>query len=99
MGSFVRHNDRVAQNPEARAHTRWMARYEWLRDTGDPEYPDEWRWEQCGGCAAYRPLDSSLGEDWDACLNAASPADGTLRFEHDGCDAFEPAEPGTSPFA
>ncbi len=89
----------VSMHRDDKTYARWMARYQPIRNTADPDYSDEWYLEQCGGCASYRPLAGPLGADWGGCTNALSPADGTLRFEHDGCDAFEPAEPGTAPFA
>ena len=72
-------------------HKRWAASYRPRRDTADPDYQERWYAEQCGGCAAYLPVLGPLGNDWGVCSNAASPADGTLRFEHDGCEAFTPA--------
>ncbi len=88
----------VAKDEDVETSARWSTRYKPIRDTGDPDYPDNWHYEQCGGCNAYRPIDGPLGEDWGVCTNPASPADGSVRFEHDGCDAFVPAEPRTAPF-
>jgi hypothetical protein len=73
------------------------AGYQPIRDTADPAYRDEWYAEQCGGYGAYRPLIGALGADCCACTNPSSPTDGTRRFEHDGCDAFVLATPGTAP--
>ncbi|WP_460514774.1 DUF3027 domain-containing protein [Flindersiella endophytica] len=57
-----------------------------------PEYRESWYDEQCGGCRFWIPLAGSMGSDYGACANSASPFDGTIRFEHDGCDVFE--QPG-----
>lgn len=83
---------------EQNTHDRWAASYTPIRDTADPDYNEAWYWEQCGGCKAYLPLPGRLGDDWGVCTNSASPADGTLRFEHDGCEAFEPDDSEKSPF-
>ena len=40
------------------------------------------------------PLAGALGDDWGACSGALSPFDGMVRFEHDGCDAFEAVRRG-----
>ncbi|MBB5776909.1 DUF3027 domain-containing protein [Nonomuraea jabiensis] len=72
-------------------HERWLA--ERHRRTEDPHYREEWYSEQCGACRFWFPLAGALGNDYGACANAASPFDGRIRFEHDGCDAFQ--ESGT----
>ncbi|MGW2214013.1 DUF3027 domain-containing protein [Nonomuraea sp. NPDC001684] len=72
-------------------HERWLA--ERHRRTEDPDYREEWYPKQCGACRFWFPLAGALGTDYGACANAASPFDGRIRFEHDGCDAFQ--ESGT----
>ncbi|MFI7467828.1 DUF3027 domain-containing protein [Nonomuraea sp. NPDC049646] len=72
-------------------HERWLAGCH--RRTEDPDYREEWYSEQCGACRFWFPLAGALGNDYGACANAASPFDGRVRFEHDGCDAFQ--ESGT----
>jgi hypothetical protein len=56
--------------------------------------PDEIH-DQCGGCAFYVSLDGALGADWGVCTNVASPHDGQVMFEHDGCAAHEHSPPLT----
>jgi hypothetical protein len=68
-------------------HTRWIQKRN--RRTDDPEYRESWYDEQCGGCRFWIPLAGLMGSDYGACANPVSPFDGTVRFEHDGCDAFE----------
>jgi hypothetical protein len=82
----------------AATHARWAKKIGLNRDTSDPDYPESWCWEQCGGCRHWVPVDGPLGGDWGVCSNARSPLDATLRFEHDGCDVFEAADPGEAPF-
>ncbi|KAB8333706.1 DUF3027 domain-containing protein [Scytonema tolypothrichoides VB-61278] len=67
-------------------HGRWIVLLH--RDMNSPNYKDEWYGEQCGGCAYYIRLEGVLHEDWGVCSNEESPCDGTVRFEHDGCEAF-----------
>ncbi|MFS8105241.1 DUF3027 domain-containing protein [Lentzea alba] len=76
-------------------HERWVRRRN--RDTGDPAYRDEWYDQQCGGCRNWIPVTGALGSDYGVCAGAKSQFDGTVRFEHDGCDAFEDAEGWVSP--
>lgn len=54
----------------------------------------EWSEDQCGACRYYLPLTGALGADWGICSNSASPCDGVVMFEHDGCNAFSAAEDG-----
>jgi hypothetical protein len=70
-------------------HARWAQRR--LTD----RYRQEWIPDQCGGCIFFIELSGALGSDWGACTNPASPHDGTLMFEHDGCPAHrgEPLSP------
>lgn len=69
---------------------RWNGRLN--RRQGDPSYRDEWYAAQCGRCEFWVPLAGALwGLDHGGCTNAASPFDATVRFEHDGGDAFAPA--------
>jgi hypothetical protein len=76
----------------ARTHARWVQRLN--RDMDAEEYRDEWYAEQCGGCAYWIALTGALGSDYGACTNPASPRDGRVQFEHDGCDAFVPVAEG-----
>jgi hypothetical protein len=73
-------------------HERWVRRLN--RDMADPDYRDEWYAEQCGGCVYWIPLSGVLGDDYGACANEASPRDGVVQFEHDGCEAFAPVAEG-----
>jgi hypothetical protein len=73
---------------EVRAlHARWddrgKTRY------GRAGYRDAWYPEQCFSCRFFLVLDHPLGEDWGVCANGASPRDGLVTFEHDGCDVYE----------
>jgi hypothetical protein len=69
------------------SHHRWADRR--LRRQNDPSYQDEWWQQQCGGCRFWIPLTGIFGDDYGACSNPASAADGLVRFEHDGCEAYE----------
>jgi Protein of unknown function (DUF3027) len=60
-------------------------------------YREEWRAQQCGGCAFWVPLAGSWGLDYGACTNPASPFDRRAQFEHDGCDEFAQAAEWGSP--
>lgn len=62
-------------------HERWCARSPGLA-------ADEHVDDQCGACRFWIPLASRTGLDWGVCAAAASPFDGTARFEHDGCEHF-----------
>ncbi|MET8701153.1 DUF3027 domain-containing protein [Kitasatospora sp. NPDC004723] len=68
-------------------HDRWIGGRN--RRTEDPEYREEWYGEQCGFCRYWFPLAGELGLDYGACANGRSKLDGTVRFEHDGCEAFD----------
>ncbi|MFE9130065.1 DUF3027 domain-containing protein [Streptomyces sp. NPDC007148] len=72
------HNDGI--------HERWLRGLN--RQTGAPDYKDEWYFEQCGGCRFWVALSGELGRDWGACTHVASTFDGQVRFEHDGCASF-----------
>ncbi|NRQ38597.1 DUF3027 domain-containing protein [Nonomuraea sp. NN258] len=76
-------------------HRRWVA--ERHRRTEDPDYREEWYYEQCGSCRFWLPLSGELGRDYGACANPASPFDGRVRFEHDGCEAFQEAGAWSTP--
>ncbi|GAA2211406.1 hypothetical protein GCM10009850_068650 [Nonomuraea monospora] len=76
-------------------HKRWIA--ERNRRTEDPGYREEWYYEQCGSCRFWLPLSGELGSDYGACANQASPFDGRVRFEHDGCEAFQEAGAWSTP--
>jgi hypothetical protein len=68
------------------AHVRWLQFRN--RVAGEPDYLEEWYWEQCADCRHWCPLAGPRGEDWGVCQNVESPFDGRVRFEHDGCDKF-----------
>ena len=72
----------------AEVHERWSVQRN--RKQEAPGYREEWWAEQCGHCAHWVPLSGALGRDYGACGNPSSPFDGRVRFEHDGCDVFEP---------
>ena len=72
-------------------HERWMELRN--RRQEDPGYRDDWWAEQCGGCRFWLELAGILGTDYGGSANPASPFDGHIRFEHDGCDAFAPGGP------
>ena len=73
-------------------HQRWRERQ--LRSVDDPAYREEWYAAQCGGCYFWIALSGILGSDYGACTNPASPRDGMVQFEHDGCDAFTAVSEG-----
>jgi hypothetical protein len=86
--------------PDDEIHKRWAARLPSNSHRYGKPQEESWYAEQCGGCASYRPVAGPLGEDWGACTSVTSPCDGTIRFEHDGCEAFSPAGPEDfAPFA
>jgi hypothetical protein len=76
----------------AATHERWRKRQH--RPMDGPDYRDAWYAQQCGGCRFWLPLTGVLGDDYGACSNPASPRDGLVQFEHDGCDAFTPVREG-----
>jgi hypothetical protein len=69
--------------------TRWSEQLN--RRMDEPSYREEWRRQQCGLCEYWIPLAGWWGLDWGGCSNAASPFDGSMRFEHDGCDEYREA--------
>ncbi|WP_372339754.1 DUF3027 domain-containing protein [Nocardiopsis sp. CC223A] len=81
----------VGNDAEAlkRIHRRWSARR--VRSPASPDFQDIWVSEQCGGCRYWFPLAGKLGLDYGACANSESEFDSHVKFEHDGCDFFEPA--------
>ena len=72
-----------------RIHRRWVAGVNRSGDENDARYDESWAWEQCGACRFWMPLAGTLGLDWGACANGASPFDRRVMFEHDGCEHFE----------
>lgn len=52
---------------------------------------EEWRRHTVRFLQYWIPLAGSWGLDWGGCSNEACPFDGTVRFAHDGCDAYEEA--------
>ena len=73
-------------------HRRWLGRVNRAVDSAD--YQEAWFSEQCGGCAYYVRLAGALASDWGACTNQSSACDGTVRYEHDGCEHFIAAKGG-----
>ena len=73
-------------------HNRWLNYVN--RDISSPDYRVEWSLQQCGGCRFFIPLEGVLGNDWGGCTNTLSEFDKRIMFEHDGCDAFDPASDG-----
>ena len=84
-------------NPNHRRSTsdRWLRGRNRTQEASD--YKDEWRTQQCGQCQYWIPLAGTWGLDYGAYSNEASTFDGSIRFEHDGCEAFLPAEQWGSP--
>lgn len=78
---------RRAKARRAAVHARWVSVGR-NRDTADPDYRNEWYFEQCGGCWHWLALGGSLGADWGVCANEDTPFDGRVRFEHDGCSDY-----------
>jgi hypothetical protein len=79
-------------DPAHVAQTKQRWRRLWHRRTDVPGYREEWRSQQCGACEFWIPFAGELGLDYGACTNPASPHEGTIMYEHDGCDSFSPAE-------
>jgi hypothetical protein len=77
-----------------KCHERWVKRGERIQ-IGVDKYPDEWFGQQCMSCRFYIPLVGVFSTDWGVCSNPNSLADGTVRFEHDACDAYEEGEQWT----
>ena len=73
---------------------RWLEQRN--RRWEEPGYEAAWAWSQCGGCRHWVALTGVPGYDFGACTNAASPFDGRVRFEHDGCEAFESKSDGAA---
>ncbi len=66
-----------------RTHPRWAS------DLSDDERED-----QCGDCRFFIPLDGAFALDWGVCSNPSAARDGSLVFEHDGCDQHVRAATG-----
>jgi hypothetical protein len=73
-------------------HQRWLLKVN--RDINASDYRPEWGTQQCGGCRYFVPLVGYLTDDWGGCTNSASLFDKQIMYEHDGCDAFDPASNG-----
>jgi len=93
---YARHDDKPWLGTDQAAtqewHRRWYrARAQEMRERG---YVDAqgapWR-GQCGGCRYFIPLTGTLIDDWGACSNPTSVFDGSVMFEHLGCDVFSQA--------
>ncbi len=84
---MTRRNIKNLMRETSRIHERWLA----LRNRHQEAdtYREEWWGQQCGSCVWWIPLSGALGHDYGACANARSEFDGSVRFEHDGCEAFE----------
>lgn len=61
----------------------------WAETHISERFEQGWIPDQCGGCQFYVCLEGKLGSDWGACTNPASPHDGKLMFEHDGCEHYD----------
>jgi tetratricopeptide (TPR) repeat protein len=70
-----------------RCHERWREKRN--RNVDSEDYQDDWFDQQCLLCKFFIPLTGAFIEDYGACSNPQSEFDGIVRFEHDGCDAFE----------
>ena len=68
-------------------HQRWIQRRSLPSDA-----EDGWSAKQCLHCLYYVELTGLFLTDWGVCSNSGSPRDRSVMFEHDGCDAFVPAE-------
>jgi len=69
-------------------HDRWIKQVKIEHGRATPPtnyYNEDWSLAQCGGCSYFIPLDGSIGMDWGACSNSASPHDREVLFEHFGC--------------
>jgi hypothetical protein len=55
------------------------------RDMDARDYKPEWLRQQCGSCSFWVALSGAFGDDWGVCTSGRG-LDGTVRFEHDGCD-------------
>lgn len=69
-------------------HERWLqkTRYDEREERRSPGSG------QCMFCRYYIPVVRVLMEDWGVCSHAASPFDGHVMFEHDGCEHYSPAD-------
>lgn len=67
-------------------HARWIKRV--ARDMDSPDYREKWRSQQCFSCIFFVALAQRFSDDWGVCANAKSTFDGTVKFEHDGCDEY-----------
>ena len=73
-------------------HRRWYrARAQEVQEHGYVDAQSTPSRGQCGGCCYFIPLTGTLIDDWGACSNPASVFDGSVMFEHLGCDAFAQA--------
>jgi hypothetical protein len=71
----------------AKCHERWLQRIN--RSSADKGFRDDWYAQQCLFCRYYIGVVGALAEDWGVCSHPASRFDGTVRFEHDGCECFD----------
>jgi hypothetical protein len=69
-----------------KTNKRWDQKFPLNRSQLSPDYQEEWLNEQCFTCQYYVKLTGEFGSDWGVCSNPASPFDGKLMFEHDGCE-------------
>lgn len=65
-------------------HQRWLERRNRKQESDD--YRDAWYDQQCGRCVFFVPLTGTIGLDYGGCTNLESKFDGTIMFEHDGCN-------------
>ncbi len=74
-------------------HRRWVKKIH--RDLDGPNRPPIWGRQQCMLCSYYVPLTGVFIDDYGVCSNPTSQFDGTLMFEHDGCEQFIEMNPET----
>ncbi|MFU8806736.1 MAG: DUF3027 domain-containing protein [Bradymonadaceae bacterium] len=74
------------KNHFTRTTERWVQNLN--RNLSTMNVPEHWWEDQCYCCLYYIRLCGAFIHDWGVCTNPASPFDGRVMFEHDGCDAF-----------
>jgi hypothetical protein len=78
---------KLSDDEVRRLHERWCLRQHIRYGSG--HYQDAWYSEQCFSCRFFLVFSHSIGEDWGVCANGASPRDGLVTFEHDGCEGYD----------
>jgi hypothetical protein len=86
------HNKALVNDREhlEETHKRWIKNIHWDRYGSNAR--EDWQGKQCLTCRYFIPLSGIFGDDYGVCSNVASPLDGTVRFEHDGCDEYSENE-------